>query len=314
MSKVGVVGAGNVGIGIVDALVMLGIAKEIVFYNRNIDKALGEVWDINDAVPLLNGNINVKATDSLEDLKECEVIAVTIGANQEIGESRLELIEKNSKIIISLMKELDVINIDAKIIIVTNPVDIMTRVAIEHSKRDKRKLFGSGTVLDTIRLREELGSRLNINRKNIHAFIVGEHGDSEFALWSVATIGPLLLENFGIENFQEMKKEIVTKVRERAYKIIEKKGYTKQAIGVAVAKLIKTILNDEKRIYTLSTTLAHNCTKIVSDVVLSQACILGKDGIEKVLVLDCNAKEFDELKNCIEVLDKAYKSISKESK
>ena len=309
MSKVGIIGSGNVGVGVVDALVMLGISKEIVLYNRTLGNALGEVWDINDAVPLLNGNINVSATDSLNDLDGCEVIVVTIGAKQEKDESRLELLDKNRIIIQELMRMLDIINIDAKVIIVTNPVDILTRIAIESSKRDKSKIFGSGTVLDTIRLREELGSRLDINRKNIHAFVVGEHGDSEFALWSVSTIGPILLSNFEIENFEEMKKEIMQKVRKRAYKIIEKKGFTKQAIGVAVAKLIKAILNDEKRIFTLSTKLSKNCTHIKSDVVLSQPCILGAKGIEKILLLDCNSEEFLLLKNSIEVLDRAYLSL-----
>ncbi len=306
MQKIGVVGAGNVGVGIVDALVMLGISKEIILYNRNIDRAFGEVWDINDAVPLLNGNIHVSATDELNDLKDCEVIAITIGDKQKKGESRLDLLNKNRVIIIDLIKQLDIINIEAKIIIVTNPVDIITRIAISHSKRDKSKLFGSGTVLDTIRLREEIGTKLDINRKNIHAFVVGEHGDSEFALWSVATIGPILLDNFGIENFENIKEEIMQKVRRRAYNIIEKKGYTKQAIGVGVAKLIKAILNDEKRIFTLSTTLSNNCAHIVSDVVLSQPCILGSNGIESVLLLDCNNREFELLKNSIEVLDKVY--------
>ncbi len=306
MQKIGVVGAGNVGVGIVDALVMLGISKEIILYNRNIDRAFGEVWDINDAVPLLNGNIHVSATDELNDLKDCEVIAITIGDKQEKGESRLDLLNKNRVIIVDLIKQLDIINIEAKIIIVTNPVDIITRIAISHSNRDKSKLFGSGTVLDTIRLREEIGTKLDINRKNIHAFVVGEHGDSEFALWSVATIGPILLDNFGIENFENIKEEIMQKVRRRAYNIIEKKGYTKQAIGIAVAKLIKAILNDEKRIFTLSTTLSNNCAHIVSDVVLSQPCILGSNGIESVLLLDCNNREFELLKNSIEVLDKVY--------
>lgn len=306
MQKVAVIGSGNVGVGIVDALVMLGISNEIVLYNRNIDKALGQVWDINDAVPLLNGSINVTATDSLEDLSDCEVIAITVGAKQEQGESRLHLLEKNRSIIKELIEKLDRINLDAKVIIVTNPVDIMTRVALAHSKRDRAKLFGSGTVLDTIRLREELGTRLDINRKNIHAFVVGEHGDSEFALWSVATIGPILLKDFGIEKLEAMKEEIMQKVRKRAYSIIEKKGYTKQAIGVAVAKLIKAILNDEKRIFTLSLPLVKNCADVTSEVVLSQPCVVGVNGVERVLMLDFNSDEITQLKRSVEVLDEAY--------
>lgn len=310
MSKVGIIGSGNVGVGLLDALVMLGISREIVLYNRNIQRALGEVYDISDAVPLLNGAQKISATDELEVLHDCEIIVITSGAKQEVGESRLDLIEKNKTIIIELIEALDSINPNAIIIIVTNPVDIMTRIAIEHSKRPDSRLFGSGTVLDTIRLREELGSRLNINRKNIHAFIVGEHGDSEFVLWSVATVGPMLLESFGLA--QSEKEEIQEKVRRRAYTIIEKKGFTKQAIGVAVAKLIKAILGDEKRIFTLSTPLSKSCKKLQSDVVFSQPCILGKEGIERVLMLDCNIQEFAQLQNSIEVLEGVYGTKKKE--
>lgn len=307
MSKVAIIGSGNVGIGVLDALVLLGISKEILLYNREISRALGEVYDISDATPLLSGSQTINATQDLSDLHDADIIVITVGAKQRPAESRLQLIAQNSQIIKNLMKELDAINPNAIIIIVTNPVDIMTRVAIENSKRPQQKLFGSGTVLDTLRLREELGSRLGINRKNIHAFVVGEHGDSEFVLWSVATIGPILLQNFGIEHLEDLKNAIEEKVRHRAYTIIEKKGFTKQAIGVAVAKLVKAILADEKRIFTLSTPLTKSCTKLQSDVVLSQPCILGKEGIERVLMLDCNIEEFDALKHSISVLESAYK-------
>ena len=311
MSSVGVIGAGNVGVGVVDALAMLGIAREVILYNRSLDKALGEVYDISDAIPLLNGSQNIVATDSLEELRKSDIIVITSGAKQEVGESRLDLLEKNSLIIKELVKELDVINPHAILIIVTNPVDIMTRIAIQTSKRDEKRVFGSGTVLDTIRLREAIGERLNINRKNIHAFVVGEHGDSEFALWSVATIGPMLFDNYELEDKERFKKEVEERVRRRAYSIIEKKGFTKQAIGVAVAKLIKAILADEKRIFTLSTPLTKSCQKLSSEVVLSQPCVLGKDGIEKILLLDCNIKEFEQLKNSIEVLEKAFDTLKK---
>lgn len=311
MHKVAIIGSGNVGIGVLDALVLFGISREILLYNRSIDKALAEVYDISDAIPLLNGSQSVNATQNLEDLHDSDIIVVTVGAKQEVGESRLELIAKNSTIIKDLMQKLDRINKEAIVIIVSNPVDIMTRVAIESSSRPQEKLFGSGTVLDTLRLREELGRRLQINRKNIHAFVVGEHGDSEFVLWSVATIGPSLLKDFGLENLGNMQKEIEEKVRRRAYTIIEKKGYTKQAIGVAVAKLIKAILGDEKRIFTLSTPLSKSCKQLQSDVVLSQPCILGKSGIERVMMLGCDIEESQALKNSIDVLENAYKNIQK---
>lgn len=306
--KVSIIGSGNVGVGVLDALVLLNIGKEILLYNRNIDKAMGEVFDLEDALPLLNGNMELKATDKLEELKGSEIIVITIGARQNIGQSRLDLLKDNVKIIQDLMLKLDTIDKESKIIIVSNPVDILTRVALDITQRDKAKVFGTGTVLDTMRLKEELGLRVNINRKNIHAFVVGEHGDSEFILWSVANIGPIRIEEMGIENFEQMKIEVLEKVKNRAYTIIEKKGFTKQAIGVATAKIIKAILYDEKKIFTLSTPLTKSCSHVNSKVAISQPCVLGKNGIERTLLLDCNLQEIELLKSSVEKLDNSYQS------
>jgi L-lactate dehydrogenase len=309
--KISIIGAGSVGIGVIDALVLLDIGKEIVLYNKTINKAIGEVFDLEDALPLLNGNMELKATDQLEDLKGSDIIVITIGAKQHIGESRLDLLKINAIIIRELMEKLDVIDLESKIIIVSNPVDVLTRIALETTKRDKAKVFGSGTVLDTMRLKEELGLRININRKNIHAFVVGEHGDSEFILWSVANIGPIRIKQMGIENFEQMKIDVLEKVKNRAYSIIEKKGFTKQAIGVAVAKIIKAILSDEKKIFTLSTTLTHSCNNLYSEVAISQPCILGKNGIEKTLLLDCDLEEIRLLGTSVKKLDDAYLALKK---
>jgi len=311
--KISIIGAGNVGIGVMDALVLLNIGKEILLYNRTINKAIGEIFDLEDALPLLNGNMELKATDQLEDLKGSDIIVITIGAKQNVGESRLDLLKANATIIKELIEKLDAIDLESKIIIVSNPVDILTRIALDTTKRDKAKVFGSGTVLDTMRLKEELGLRMNINRKNIHAFVVGEHGDSEFILWSVANIGPIRIKQMGIENFEQMKIDVLEKVKNRAYSIIEKKGFTKQAIGVAVAKIIKAILSDEKKIFTLSTPLIHSCSNLnlYSEVAISQPCVLGKNGIEKTLLLDCNLEEITLLKKSVKKLDDAYLTSKK---
>ncbi len=305
--KVGIIGAGNVGIGIADALVLLDIAKELIIYNRTLDKALGEVYDLEDAVPFLNGSTTIGATNNLEDLKGCKVIVITIGAKQKDGETRLDLLSKNVSIIKEMILKLDKIDLTSNILIVTNPVDVLTRIALQTTKRESRKVFGSGTVLDTMRLKESLGLKLGINRKNIHAFVVGEHGDSEFVLWSVANVGPIRLKN--MQEFNDIKDDVMTQVRTRAYKIINKKGYTKQAIGVAVAKIIKAILYDERKIFTLSTKLIKNCADICMDVAISQPCVVGKNGIEKRLLLECSGDEIELLKKSINKLNDAYNSM-----
>lgn len=306
--KIGIIGAGNVGIGIADALVLLDIAGEIVIYNRTLDKALGEVYDLEDAVPFLNGHTTIKATDKIDDLAGCAVVIITAGSKQKEGESRLDLLSKNISIIKEIVAKLDEVDLSSNILMVTNPVDVLTRVALQTSRRDSSKIFGSGTVLDTMRLKEELGVRLGINRKNIHAFIVGEHGDSEFALWSVANVGPIRLKD--MPEFNTIKDEVMQKVRNRAYEIINKKGYTKQAIGVAVAKIVKSIIYDEKKIFTLSTKLEKNCADICMDVAISQPCVVGKGGIEKQLLLDCSGGEIGLLKQSINKLNDAYNSIN----
>lgn len=307
--NIGIIGAGNVGTGIADALAYLGIGKKIIIYNRHIDKAMGEVWDLDDSIPLLDGTQAFAASDTYEDLKACEVIIITIGAKQKPHQSRLELLDQNQQIIKEIIQRLDDVNPEAKIIIVTNPVDILTRVAIAHSKRDKNRIFGSGTVLDSIRLREAIGEKIDVNRKNIHAYIVGEHGDSEFPLWSACKIGPLPLESFAIENLEGFKEEIATKVKQRAYKIIEKKGYTKQAIGTSVAHLVQSILFDEKSIFTVSVPIENVCGCVNGEVCLSLPCIIGKNGIEKKLSIRCTDREFEKLKLSANKLDEVYKNI-----
>jgi len=306
--KIGIIGAGNVGVGIADALTYLGIGKEIILYNRHIQKALGEVWDLNDSIPLLSKDIFHKATDNLKDLKNCNIIVITAGVKQKPGQTRIDLLRENFIIIKDLISKIDEINQEAIIIMVTNPVDILTRVAIKLSKRDKNKIFGSGTVLDSIRLREAIGEITKINRKNIHAYIIGEHGDSEFALWSACHIGPLRIEDFDID--ENKKVFIEEKVRKRAYEIIEKKGFTKQAIGVSVANIIKAILEDEKKIFTLSVPIEKSCGCVKEDVCLSIPVVVGNDGIEKKMLLRCDEDEFEKFKNSAKKLDEIYNKLN----
>lgn len=307
---IGIVGAGNVGVGVADALAYLGIGKRVTLYNRHIERALGEVWDLNDSIPLLTGDMIFHATDDFEALRSCEVIVITVGAKQKPGETRLDLLNANYQIIKEIIPRLDVVNPTAKIIMVTNPVDVLTRVAITLSKREPRLIFGSGTVLDTIRLREAIGERIDVNRKNIHAYVVGEHGESEFPLWSACHVGSVGLESFGIEQLETFKRELAEQVRQRAYRIIEKKGFTKQAIGTSVAHLIKSILLDEKSLYTVSVPIEDVCGCIRSNVALSIPCVIGKGGIEKRLSIQCTQEEFASLKASAEKLDHAYHTLS----
>lgn len=311
-SKIGVIGAGNVGAALTNALVLKNIGKEIILFNRDINKAIAEAMDIDDTIPLLS-EMQVTATDDYKDLSDCGVIAITVGAKQKEGESRLELLERNAQIIKGVIKSLDKNSPEAIIIIVSNPVDVITRVAQKSSQRHNKKIFGSGTILDTSRLRYQMGKALEVNRKNIHVHVVGEHGDSEFAVWSNASIGAIKLEDFPLPegiNLTNMKQQAMHTVRRRAYEIIERKGYTNYGVAVAVSKLIQSVIKDERKIYSVSVE-ANDEYHFENGLVLSLPCIVGKEGINHRLLLSYNEEEKERLKEAAKNLNNAYMSIQK---
>ncbi|RXJ90541.1 L-lactate dehydrogenase [Arcobacter sp. CECT 8983] len=310
LTKIGVIGAGNVGAAIVNALVLRNVGKEIILFNRDKDKAVAETMDIDDTIPLLS-EMTIKATNDYKDLAKCSIIAVTVGARQKEGETRLELLDRNAGIIKDIIKNLDKYAPNAVLLMVSNPVDILTRVAQEATKRDSNKVFGSGTVLDTSRLRFQVGKELNVNRKNVHVHVIGEHGDSEFAVWSNAIIGSVKLKNFPLpENIKlaQLKKKTMKIVKNRAYEIIQKKGYTNYGVAVAVVKLIQSVIRDEKKIFSVSVK-ANEEYNLEKGTVLSLPCTIGNQGVEYRLNVTLNKKEKNLLQKASKSLSDAYKEI-----
>ncbi|NVJ53935.1 MAG: L-lactate dehydrogenase [Campylobacteraceae bacterium] len=310
LTKIGVIGAGNVGAAIVNALVLRNVGKEIILFNRDKDKAVAETMDIDDTIPLLSEMI-VKATNDYKDLSKCSIIAVTVGARQKEGETRLELLDRNAKIMKDIIKNLDKYAPNAILLIVSNPVDILTRVAQEATKRDKNKIFGSGTVLDTSRLRFQVGKELNVNRKNVHVHVIGEHGDSEFAVWSNAIIGSIKLKNFPLPKgtkLEELKKSTMQIVKNRAYEIIQRKGYTNYGVAVAVVKLIQSVIRDEKKIFSVSVKASKEYN-LEKGTVLSLPCTIGSQGVEFKLNVSLNKEEKILLLKASKNLSEAYKKI-----
>lgn len=310
LTKIGVIGAGNVGAAIVNALVLRNIGKEIVLFNRDKDKAIAEAMDIDDTIPLLS-EMTVKATNDYKDLSECSIVAITVGARQKEGETRLELLDRNAKIIKDIIKNLDKYVPNAVLVMVSNPVDILTRVAQETSKRDSNKIFGSGTLLDTSRLRFQVGKELNVNRKNVHVHVIGEHGDSEFAVWSNAIIGSIKLKNFPLPKglkLKQLKKNTMQIVKNRAYEIIQRKGYTNFGVAVAVAKLIQSVIRDEKKIFSVSVK-ANKEYNLEKGTVLSLPCTIGSKGVEYRLNVSLNKEEKVLLLKASKSLGEAYKKI-----
>ncbi|MDZ8032075.1 malate dehydrogenase [Nostoc sp. DedSLP04] len=291
-SKVGIIGAGNVGANVANALVLLGRCVRVVLFDRTLSKAEGQVWDIEDSIPLLK-EMEILPSNQYEDLADSDIIIVTVGVQPKQGQTRLDILNDNAEIMCSTIKELDRVAPNSIIIIVSNPVDVLTRIAIATSTRAENLIFGSGTVLDTARLRYQLGKQLNVAKQDIHAYVIGEHGDSQFVVWSSAFIGGILLTEFPIPQgatLEQIQQEYAQLTRKRGQNIFERKGNTSYGISTVVCQLVDTILRDEKQIFPVSARADSNYG-VGSEVVFGLPCIIGSKGIERQLLLSRNAHE-----------------------
>lgn len=306
---VAVIGAGNVGAAVAGSLALLGVSDRIVLYDRRLARAEGEAWDIADGTPM-HRTAEVVATDDWRDLREAEAVVVTVGTLMRPGQSRLE--ERNEHLIGAAIEQLDVIAPDAVIVIVTNPVDVMTRIAQETSSRPWQRIFGTGTVLDTARLRHGLAARLGVDAVNTHVHVIGEHGDSSFPAWSSATIGPVPLAAFPLpesDDLEGLKADCAMRTRRRGLDVLARKGYTSSGIAVAVTRVVEAVLRDEGRIYTVSTRALAEYG-VGDEVVLSLPCVIGRDGVTRRLPLALDRGERRQLDRAARVLEAAYRDHS----
>ncbi|QMS90063.1 L-lactate dehydrogenase [Nostoc edaphicum CCNP1411] len=310
ISKVGIIGAGNVGADVANALVLLGKCVTVVLFDRTLSKAEGQAWDIEDTIPLLK-DMEIIPSNQYEDLADSDIIVVTVGVQQKEGQSRLDILSDNAEIMRSTIKELDRVAPNSIILIVSNPVDVLTRIAIATSTRAENLIFGSGTVLDTARLRYQLGKRLNVSKQDVHVYVIGEHGDSEFVVWSSAFIGGILLAEFPIPQgatLEQIQQEYAELTRKRGYNISERKGNTSYGISIVVCQLVDAILRDEKQIFPVSVRADSNYG-VGSEVVLGLPCIISSQGIERQLVLPRNPHEQRLLEESATKLNEAYNSL-----
>jgi len=305
-AKVGIIGAGNVGAAIANALVLLGKPASIVLFDRNLSKAEGQAWDISDAIPLL-AEMDVMPSDRYNDLADADIIVMTVGVLHRPGQTRLDELSANAAILCPLMQELDRVAPHAIVIIVSNPVDLLTRIAMETSTRSQHLIFGSGTVLDTARLQYQLGKVLNVDKDDVHVPVIGEHGESQFPVWSTAAIGMIPLTEFPLPStsLAQIQAELTQMTRDRGNDILQRKGHTSYGVATIVAQLIDAILRDEKRMFTVSTK-ADPIYGLGSEVVLGLPCIIGKHGIESRLVLPRNEVEQTLLQASATKLQDAY--------
>lgn len=291
MSKIVVVGAGFVGSTIAYALMIGGTAQEIVLIDKIKEKARGEAMDLNHGASFIRP-INIYAGD-YSNCQGADIIIITAGAPQRPGQTRLDLVETNTVIMKEIINSIMEYNTEAILIIVANPVDIISFVAWKSSELPPSKVIGSGTVLDTSRFRHLLSVRCGIDPRNVHAYVIGEHGDSELPLWSTASIGGIPLERFCEECTRtcssRSREEVSQRVREAAYEIIEGKGATYYAIALAVRRITESILRDEHSVLTVSAYI--NKIYGIEDIYLSVPCILGKQGVEKIIPIKLDEAE-----------------------
>ena len=278
-NKVAIFGCGRVGMSAAFSLLHTGVVNELILYGRHKAEIIGEELDLEHGIAFLH-QARIKATESYEDLTNSDVVIVTAGASQKPGDTRLDLAAKNVSIMESIIPEIVKVAPDAVIILVSNPVDVLTYKAYQLAGLPKGQIFGSGTVLDTSRFRFHLSEFLKVNPRSIHAYILGEHGDSSFPVISQATVGGQPLNEF--PNFSDKKAlDAYEKARKAAYTIIESKGATYYGIAAVLSHIVKCVLTDSKSVLPVSIPL-HNFHGH-SGVALSVPCVVGRRGVETVL-------------------------------
>lgn len=293
--KIGIVGSGLVGATAAYALVMRGIGREIVLIDKNEERAKAEADDIRHAVPFAHP-LEVRA-GHYGDVKNCRVIIIAAGVSQRPGENRLQLLERNAAIFREIIPRILEHAPEAIILNATNPVDIMTHLAATYARESgvpSRRIIGSGTTLDTARFRTLLGKHLGVDSQHVHAYVVGEHGDSEVLTWSLVNIGGIPLEDFikmeGIRLDNPTRTQIDENVRKAAYHIIAGKGSTYYGIGSALARMVNAILFDQRAILTVCSPIEKEVAGI-KNVTLSLPHLLGGNGIIADLPLPINEEE-----------------------
>lgn len=296
LRKAAVIGCGFVGSASAFSLMNSGLFSELVLIDADQAKAEGEAMDISHGVPFAR-QMKIYA-GNYDDIVDAAIIIVTAGANQKPEETRLDLVHKNVAIFKSIIPEISKRNCKGILLIVANPVDILTYTALKLSGFEENRVIGSGTVLDTARLKTQLSEHLQVDSKSIHAFIIGEHGDSEIAAWSSSNVSGISLDDFcemrGHYHHKEATEEIAEKVKNSAYEIIEKKRATYYGIAMAVKRICEVIIRDEKSILPISSMMHGEYG--IDDVVLSMPAIVGKNGLETKVPIELDEEEQAALK------------------
>lgn len=301
-NKISIIGAGFVGSTTAFSLMNTGLASEIVIVDINKEKAEAEAMDLSHGAAFVKA-VDVVAGD-YEDTKNSDVVIITAGVGPKPGESRLDIINKNLKIFKSIVPEVVKYSPNAILLVVSNPVDILTYITYKLSGLPKERVVGSGTVLDTSRLKYMLSDHFDIDARNIHTYIIGEHGDSEIAAWSLTNIAGMDADSYcksvcaGCDG--SFKYEIPENVKNAAYEIIDRKGYTNYAVALAVTRIVEAILRDENSILTVSSLFEGQYG--IEDVYLAIPTVVGRTGAKKIVEAPLSEDEKNRLVESANIL------------
>ncbi|HLC61805.1 MAG TPA: L-lactate dehydrogenase [Candidatus Nanoarchaeia archaeon] len=305
-SKIAIVGAGFVGSTAAYACLIEGAASEITLIDVNKEKAEGEAMDLQHGLQF-KPNTKISFGSDYSLCRDADIVVITAGAHQKPGETRIDLVRKNSEIFREMIPQITSNNDDCILLVVSNPLDVLTYLTLKYSKFPNHKVIGSGTILDTSRFRYMLGQYFEVSPNSVHAYIMGEHGDSSFPVWSTANIAGVSLKKFKKYSKKSMDK-IYAETKNAAYEIIAKKGATYYAIGLGVSKIVKSILSNQNEVLALSSYLSdyHG----VSDVCLSVPTIVNRNGIKEHIVMPLNSVEKKQLRKSASLIKKVIKECN----
>ncbi|MBO8436151.1 MAG: L-lactate dehydrogenase [Spirochaetes bacterium] len=308
--KVMLIGCGMVGMSYAYALLNQNIVDELVLVDVNKDKAMGEAMDLNHGLAFASSSMKIYAGD-YSDAKDADIVVIAAGVNQKPGESRIDLLGRNTAVFKSIIEPVVASGFSGIFLIATNPVDVMSQITLKLSGFSPDKVIGSGTTLDTARLRYLIGAKLKIDPRNVHAYVIGEHGDSEFVPWSQAHVSTVSLDEIKAKNPDRDSdfdmSEIEVEVREAAQKIIAAKNATYYGIGMALVRITRAIFSNEHSILTISSLVDGEYG--ISGAYLGLPCIVGREGRIKLIELDLNNEEHKKLEHSAAVIKDAFSCI-----
>lgn len=312
--KVVIIGDGMVGSSIAFSLVNDNVVNELVIIDVNKDKAEGDALDLMHGLPFVSPK-KIKAGD-YSDIKDAHIVILSAGVAQKVGETRLQLLNKNIAIFDSILSQMQpYLDDEAVVLVVTNPVDILSYFTYKKLNISSNRVIGSGTVLDTARFKTIIAQHVNIDPRNVHSFVLGEHGDSEVAIYSLTTIGGIPIDKYcdtckKCENKNLKLMSLHKQVKDAAYEIIAKKGATYYAVALAVNHIVKAILNDSHSILTVSTYIKNEFSNRVKNIYFSLPCVIGKEGVIRLLKPQYNDEEIEKLVESGNIISNEIKSVN----